>query len=83
MLEELLSCQENIFLLVLEEIMINLFHKAGGVLRYILQHVEISIWNVIENNIGWKGRPDIKEMEMVEKEAYKCIELAISEIDAL
>ncbi|CAB4439794.1 unnamed protein product [Rhizophagus irregularis] len=59
--------------------MINLFHKAGGVLRYILQHVEISIQNVIENNIGWKERPDIKEM--VEKEAYKRIELAISEID--
>ncbi|RIA89464.1 hypothetical protein C1645_738602 [Glomus cerebriforme] len=80
-LEELLSCREHVFPLVPEEIMINLFHKAGGVPRYVLQHVEISIRNVIGNSIGQEGRPDTKEMEMVEKEACKRIELAISETD--
>ena len=80
-LEELLSCREHVFPLVPEEIVINLFHKASGVPRYVLQNVEVSIRNVIGNNIGQEGRPDAEEMEIVEKEACKRIEFAISEID--
>ncbi|RGB25226.1 hypothetical protein C1646_747443 [Rhizophagus diaphanus] len=66
-LEELLTCREHVFPLVPKEIVTNLFHKAGGVPRYVLQNVE--------------KRPDAKEMEIVEKEACKRIELAISETD--
>uniref|UniRef100_U9T1W8 Crinkler family protein n=1 Tax=Rhizophagus irregularis (strain DAOM 181602 / DAOM 197198 / MUCL 43194) TaxID=747089 RepID=U9T1W8_RHIID len=80
-LEELLSCRKHVFPLVPKEIVTNLFHKAGGVPRYVLQNVEVSIRNVIGNNIGHEGRPDAKEMEIVEKEACKRIELAISETD--
>ena len=82
-LEELLICREHVFPLVPEEIVTDLFHKAGGVPRYVLQNVEVSIRKVIGNNIGQEGRPDAKEMEIVEKEACKRIELAISETDDL
>ncbi|CAB5354873.1 unnamed protein product [Rhizophagus irregularis] len=54
-----------------------MWYLADGIISIRL----IQIQNVIGNNIGWKGRPNIKEMDMVEKEAYKCIELAISEIN--
>lgn len=39
-LEGLLYCQEHAFPLVPDEIVINLFHKAGGVPRYVLRNVE-------------------------------------------
>ena len=53
--------------------------------RYVLQNVEVSIRDVIGNDIGndieKEGRPDAKEMEIVEKEACKRIEFAISKTD--
>ncbi|CAI2185835.1 8802_t:CDS:2, partial [Funneliformis geosporum] len=47
------------------------YYMAGGVPRYVLQNVEILIRKVIGNNIRQEGRPDAKEMEIVEKEACK------------
>ena len=68
--EEELSCRKHVFPLVPEGIVINLFHKTGGVPRYVLQNVEVSIRNVIGNNIGHEGRPDAKEMETVVSVAF-------------
>ncbi|CAG8508009.1 13391_t:CDS:2 [Funneliformis caledonium] len=41
-LEEILSCQQRVFPLVPKDIVINLYYKAGGIPRYVLQNVEQS-----------------------------------------
>ncbi|KAF0474669.1 rxlr effector candidate protein [Gigaspora margarita] len=42
-LNELLICQEHIFLAVPVDIIVELYSKAGGVPRYVLQRAEESI----------------------------------------
>ena len=74
-LEELLYCREHTFPLVPEEIVTNLFHKAGGVPRYVLRNVEASIRDVVGNK---EEILDAEEKEKIEKQAYSRIELAIS-----
>jgi hypothetical protein len=49
--------------------------------KYALQNIEILIWNVVGNNIRQEGRPNAKEMKLIKKEACKCIESAILEIN--
>ncbi|CAI2187078.1 18535_t:CDS:2, partial [Funneliformis geosporum] len=72
---ELLYCREHAFPLVPEEIVINLFHKAGGVPRYVLRNVEMPIRDVVGNK---EEILDTEEKEKIEEQAYSRIELAIS-----
>nr|CAG8607904.1 10953_t:CDS:2 [Entrophospora candida] len=80
-LEELLSCRKLVFPLVPEKIVTNLFYRAGGVPRYVLQHVEASIREITEDDFGKDGRPNATEREEVESIAFGRIEMAISETD--
>ncbi len=80
-LEELLSCWEHVFPLVPKEIVNSLYHKAGGIPRYVLQNVEISMRDLVGNNISKEGRLNAEEKEEIEKQACERIELAILETD--
>ncbi|CAB5193513.1 hypothetical protein RhiirA5_504506 [Rhizophagus irregularis] len=77
-LEELLYCREHAFPLVLKEIVTNLFHKAGGVPRYVLRNVEASIKDVVGNK---EETLDAEDKKKIEEKAYSHIELAISKTD--
>ncbi|PKY53291.1 hypothetical protein RhiirA4_425906 [Rhizophagus irregularis] len=76
-LKELEACRQYVFPKVPKEIMINIYNKAGGIPRYVLTQAEISL----KDTVGEEGKPNDKEKEKIETNAYKRIEYAISEID--
>jgi len=80
-LEELLSCRKLVFPLVPEETVTNLFHRAGGIPRYVLRHVEDSIKDITGKGFGEDGRPNATEREEVENKAFERIETAILKTD--
>ncbi|CAG8556310.1 6362_t:CDS:2 [Funneliformis mosseae] len=47
------------------------YFMAGGIPRYVLQNAEVSIRNLVGNNILKEGRPDAEEKEKIEKQACK------------